>query len=131
MGKRTTNHDFYKPTKDEEGWERKKNGDWDDVDVGLIVKDTKQNRPADPPADTWFLAVDEPTLYHYDGSAWQSIAGRAHHDPLGTVTTLSIAADESLTVPAGAHQQLMLGPNEQVQIDGQLTVEGSGIVSKY
>lgn len=131
MAEQTTNHDFTKLAKDETGWERKKNGDWDDLDRRLILKGTKAKRPAASTQGRWYLATDERTLYYDDGSAWQSIAGRAHHDPLGTVTALSIAADEALTVPADAHQQLMLGPNEQVQIDGTLTVEGSGLVSKH
>jgi hypothetical protein len=77
MGSDTTNHAFYKPNDGETGWGDDRRGDLDDLDVKLELRDTLANRPASPPADTWFIETDESAgvpgrEWRYDGgtSSW-------------------------------------------------------------
>lgn len=69
----TTNHSFQLFQDGEEPWEHRT--DLKKLDWKVIIKDTKANRPASPTSGTWYLATDEPAMYHYDGSAWNHVAG--------------------------------------------------------
>lgn len=87
MGTNTSNFGFYKPDTNETGWGSEKNGDWDQLDVGIPIKDTLSNRPADPAPDTWFLATDALELHYYDGSTWYRLDFDGDHSSLTNVAS--------------------------------------------
>lgn len=73
----------------------------DTLDVDVVLKDTKTNRPAAGTADRWFLATDEPELYYDDGSSWTQITNQS--DASGTISGDNFEAAQSTSTPYAYH----------------------------
>ena len=109
-------HDIVKPGFEKDPWDHDYYDFVDTVDTELIKKDTLANRPADPPAGSWYLATDESIFYRYDGTSWSVIGGRGDYD--GTyVEKAGDTMSGDLNVSGGLDV-------------GGVTVLGSGVVSQ-
>lgn len=123
MPYQSNNHNYDIPKDNESGWGDTLQATLEALDDDVIIKDTKTNRPAGPDSDTWFLATDEPTLYHYNGTSWQTVAGvGTSTEPLAGTAYREAVQTENLSAYRGdrpwaserrswRHRRLPLGQN--------------------
>lgn len=91
----TDNHSYSVPDKGDNNWHTPYQNAFDELDTDIIIKDVFSNRPADPEADTWFLATDRKILYRYDGTSWDDIAGvGTASDPIPEIHATKTVTDD-------------------------------------
>jgi hypothetical protein len=123
MTQETSNHGYNTPEKGASNWHEPLNENFESLDADVIVKGPHGERPASPPAGTWYLSTDRNLITYYDGSSWNAVAG------LGTATEPAPQANyERLSATKfdirGSQVQRWLSWDE-ITVDGEGTNEVS------
>lgn len=123
MVRNTTHHSWPFPDHGDQDYEFTFDDFVDTLDVDVVLKDTKANRPAAGTAGRWFLATDELHIYYDDGSTWNQVTGSTseYQAADGTATdpkfTFSNDTDTGLYRPGGGRLAVTTNGTKAAEFD--------------